>query len=64
MWAEYPEIGRDLAKRTEDIETNAPFNQRMLQAKIEETKNQLLNQAMAKARVGSDSDDFGSSVYA
>ena len=61
-WAEYPEIGRDLAARTEDIETNAPFNQRMIADKIEETKNQLVNAAKAKERVGSDSDDFSSSV--
>ena len=52
-----------MAKRTEELENNAPFNQRMIQAKIEETKNQLLNQAKAKARVGSDSDDLSSSVY-
>jgi len=60
-WAEYPEIGRDMAARTEDIETNAPFNKRMIADKIEETKNQLVNEAKAKDRIGSDSDDFSSS---
>ena len=38
MWAEYPEIGKDMAQRTEDLETNAPFNQRMMEAKIEATR--------------------------
>lgn len=61
MWAEYPEIGNDMAARTEDLETNAPFNQRMIQAKIEATKNQLLDEAKARARMGSDSEDISSS---
>jgi hypothetical protein len=34
----------------------------MIADKIEETKNQLVNAAKAKERVGSDSDDFSSSV--
>ena len=58
MWAEYPEIGKDMALRTEDLETNAPFNQRMMANKVEATKNQLLDEAKARARVGSDSDDI------
>lgn len=61
MWAEYPEIGKDMAVRTEGLEANAPFNQRMIQAKIDATKNQLLDEAKARARVGSDSDDMSSS---
>lgn len=56
VWAEYPEIGRDIASRTEDIETKAPFNKKMLQEKIEATKTQMIEETKARERLASDSD--------